>query len=478
MIEQPVLQALSGKAAQPAKGEAVPAKGETTASPLDFAAIMLAQQDLEGELLGAPDVAETAEAVITTAGGGNAMPESGKALPDEPPPENEATEKAPSPTGLAALANLPEMPDYRDIPILSPEAGLRLFTSAKAMPPAFVIRSDDKPVAPARETAALPVMATGPASPASHVSTTVPASPAAQANPVPPTSPATAPTEPAPGEAPAQSPSPSLRASDLQMVIAKDGAFSATLEKRAQSATKTELPAGEKAAIPPAPATQSLLSMYGKKPEKADKPAPVTALSQPAPAGVTGTLAPPAPASALPAPAPAPASAPQTAAPAPSTQPAQPSPQSIETLIERLVQARDTAQGNSARLSVTNSDFGTVSLRFDNAASGLSVSMTNADPEFASTARTALAERGVAAGDIIRADAGQTRAEQSFPAHHQPHSQSQAQAQAQTQGNGSGQHERFQPQANAQTPLAERDAHKSTEQGESATRPADNGLYI
>lgn len=105
-------------------------------------------------------------------------------------------------------------------------------------------------------------------------------------------------------------------------------------------------------------------------------------------------------------------------------------PRDFEALIDRLAQARETAQPGAARVSLPHSEFGQVNLRFDASASSMTVTMTSQDPDFALAARTALAERAVLTPDQARNDSSNTG---------QSQGQSQGQPQGQTQGQMNGQ---------------------------------------
>ena len=87
------------------------------------------------------------------------------------------------------------------------------------------------------------------------------------------------------------------------------------------------------------------------------------------------------------------------APPAASTAP-QPSFQSLqlEAMIDRLVEARQSAAGGSVQVSLAHSEFGTVGVRFEQAAgAGLAtVALTSSDPGFAPAVQAALAERAPA----------------------------------------------------------------------------------
>lgn len=61
------------------------------------------------------------------------------------------------------------------------------------------------------------------------------------------------------------------------------------------------------------------------------------------------------------------------------------------TLVDRLVEARQAAMPEAVHAAVRHSEFGQVSLRFDQDASGLSVSMTSPDPGFAKAVQASAA---------------------------------------------------------------------------------------
>ncbi len=74
-------------------------------------------------------------------------------------------------------------------------------------------------------------------------------------------------------------------------------------------------------------------------------------------------------------------------------------PHEFNALVDRLVEARETARGGSVDVAVMHADFGEVSLRFRQDASGLSVSMSNSDPEFARAVSEATQADGAQMGD-------------------------------------------------------------------------------
>lgn len=65
-------------------------------------------------------------------------------------------------------------------------------------------------------------------------------------------------------------------------------------------------------------------------------------------------------------------------------------PHEFSALVDRLVEARESARGATLQMSVLNRDFGHVSLRFAQDSGGLAVSLSNSDPDFARTVQAAL----------------------------------------------------------------------------------------
>lgn len=98
------------------------------------------------------------------------------------------------------------------------------------------------------------------------------------------------------------------------------------------------------------------------------------------------------------------------------------------TLVENLSRAREEASPRTVNVAVTNTDFGRVSLRFDQDDKGLSVAMTSADPGFA-RAVSATAEAATANN-----------------ANSQPEGQPKPQTGANTQGDTPRQQSQQQPQ--------------------------------
>lgn len=78
---------------------------------------------------------------------------------------------------------------------------------------------------------------------------------------------------------------------------------------------------------------------------------------------------------------------------------AQAEPQDFSTLVDRLVAARDAAQGDVVRVALPHAEFGRVALHFRNDDAGLSVTMTSADPGFARAVTAALPAQNSAGTD-------------------------------------------------------------------------------
>lgn len=70
-------------------------------------------------------------------------------------------------------------------------------------------------------------------------------------------------------------------------------------------------------------------------------------------------------------------------------------PADLDAMIDRLVEARQTAQSGQARISVSHAEFGQVGIRIEQlAATGaLGVTLNSADPDFAPAVQAALADR-------------------------------------------------------------------------------------
>ena len=76
-------------------------------------------------------------------------------------------------------------------------------------------------------------------------------------------------------------------------------------------------------------------------------------------------------------------------------------PHDFSALVDRLVEAREAARPQTVNLSVMNSDFGEVSLRFNHDDRGLTVSMTSNDPEFNRAVSNALPADRAGSGDSM-----------------------------------------------------------------------------
>lgn len=77
----------------------------------------------------------------------------------------------------------------------------------------------------------------------------------------------------------------------------------------------------------------------------------------------------------------------------------------FDAIVDRLVQAREQAQGSGpVSLSMKHGEFGSVNLRFEQTAAGLSVAMSSLDPDFATAAQNAMAERVNAAENATSSD--------------------------------------------------------------------------
>lgn len=101
----------------------------------------------------------------------------------------------------------------------------------------------------------------------------------------------------------------------------------------------------------------------------------------------------------------APLDAPVAPAPSLAALPTREAPQDFAALVDRLVQARETAMPQTLHAAITHADFGEVQLRFEQDNGGLSVSMSSADPAFARAAQSAALAQTDAPSP--RADTGQ-----------------------------------------------------------------------
>jgi hypothetical protein len=184
---------------------------------------------------------------------------------------------------------------------------------------------------------------------------------------------------------------------------------------------------------PAAPATKKAMpAAAADVPADGPEAAPATSGSQAAPAA--GAQLPPVIASAP--------SLTQTIAPvamAPATGTTHVPGHDFTALVDRLVEAREAASPQTVHAAISHSEFGQVSLRFDQDASGLSVSMTSADPEFARAVQASAAS----AGPQTANDNG-SAPRQNASGHHQQQmaSSSSGQPQSQTQSQAYGRENR------------------------------------
>ncbi|MFA7585713.1 MAG: hypothetical protein WCY11_05880 [Novosphingobium sp.] len=124
-------------------------------------------------------------------------------------------------------------------------------------------------------------------------------------------------------------------------------------------------------------------------------------------------------------------------APAASSPASAPRPHDFTTLVDRLVEARDTALAAQApqtvHAAIRHAEFGTVSLRFETSGEGLAVAMSSADPDFSRSVQAA-ASAQMLGSDNRDGNAGQSQGQ--LPgqnaAQSQGYAQSQGQAQSQT----------------------------------------------
>ena len=83
-----------------------------------------------------------------------------------------------------------------------------------------------------------------------------------------------------------------------------------------------------------------------------------------------------------------------TAAKAPQVE-----PMDFAALVDRLVEAREAASPHAVKASLSHTEFGQVSLRFDQNAGGMTVSMSSRDPDFAPAVQAATASHNANSGD-------------------------------------------------------------------------------
>ena len=111
----------------------------------------------------------------------------------------------------------------------------------------------------------------------------------------------------------------------------------------------------------------------------------------------------------------------------------------FSTLVDRLVEAREAASPHAVKATVSHTEFGQVSLRFDQHGNGMTVSMNSPDPDFAPAVNAAAANHNANSGDTGS----------NTPRHDAPNQQSanlaSGQPQEQSQGSARG-NDRDRPQ--------------------------------
>jgi hypothetical protein len=139
------------------------------------------------------------------------------------------------------------------------------------------------------------------------------------------------------------------------------------------------------------------------------------------------------------------------------------------TLVDRLVEAREAALPQAVHAAVSHSEFGQVSLRFDQDASGLSVSMSSADPDFA----RAVQATASSAGSQTASDNGQSAPRQDASTQQQTAGSLSGQAQPQSDSQASARNDR-----NAPTQNEARAGGRSAEQGhDDDSADTRSGIY-
>lgn len=144
-------------------------------------------------------------------------------------------------------------------------------------------------------------------------------------------------------------------------------------------------------------------------------------------------------------------------------------PTDFSTLVDRLVAAREAAQGSlgaqAVHAALAHAEFGKVSLRFEQQDGALNVAMASADPDFARSVLAAAPQQEAGNGDMR----GQTSRQDSGQSMAQPHSQPQGQANGQAP-------QRSQPsQPQFQQPGQASDADSHSEAGTQA--PRQRGIF-
>ncbi|HKX77841.1 MAG TPA: hypothetical protein VJM34_04900 [Novosphingobium sp.] len=142
----------------------------------------------------------------------------------------------------------------------------------------------------------------------------------------------------------------------------------------------------------------------------------------------------PAPA-AVPSPAPSIGPEPRVGSAAPvqaSLRPVAETPHDFATLVDRLTEAREAASPHAVRATIAHDQFGPVSMRLRVEGTGLSVSMTSADPDFAPAVQAAALVASQSPGANQQ---GRQPAPQDNPGQNQNQNQNQYQAQQSASAN-------------------------------------------
>ncbi len=107
-------------------------------------------------------------------------------------------------------------------------------------------------------------------------------------------------------------------------------------------------------------------------------------------------------------------------------------------LVDRLVEAREAASPGSVSAAISHSEFGKVSLRFDQDAKGLSVAMSSADPDFAKAVQASAASSQSQSSSDNGSNTQREDAQSQQQQHAAGSAMSQQQSQAQSSASGGG----------------------------------------
>lgn len=142
-------------------------------------------------------------------------------------------------------------------------------------------------------------------------------------------------------------------------------------------------------------------------------------------------------------------------------------PHEFTALIDRLIEARESARGGSASITVMNSDFGEVTLRFSHENGNLNVSMGNQDPDFVRAVNAVASAEGMQLKDASLQDDRREDITQGAS------SQKGIDARASSGEAGNGQHGTGKTNRNPQG-VSVQQPHFAAEQGEAAM----TGIYV